>query len=367
MFSNIETLLIYNLLLFVIVILSKKHNKIFVFISYFLIFLFTSFRYDIGYDYENYARAIMQISKSLNYLDPSTIIVLTGKEPMLALLVLLLGKIEHLFVVVFSIYSLVFTYFIYKAFETYKIHTQGILLLFVLTILFQSWDWMRQGVSLSIFLFSLKYIKRRRFKQYLLCILFAALWHFSAIIMLLAYPLARIKIPDNKNRILCILIIVFGLAELQVFSSLYEIVLKYIPYYNEIYVDSEYSTFEEFKFYSLPFIMYSIWYIIIVYNGVKNNTPYVMILFVGVILFMISGGNLLVDRIAWYFTGTQLLVVPIYCKSKIFSLGKVLICLLIFSHYLYFNRQILNGGLRGSSQYITVFSNNYEHRIFNKR
>lgn len=371
MFSNLETLFLYNFLLFLSVffcyLYNRKHCKLFIFIPYILIFLFSTFRYDIGYDYENYARSVLQISKFLKYLDIPTVVIIMGKEPIMVCLISFFGQIEHLFVVIFSIYSLAFTYFIYKTFDTYKIHTLGIFLLFTLTVLFQYWDWMRQGVSLSIFLFALKYIEAKKLKKYILYILFAALWHFSAIILLFAYPIARIKISNRGNKFLYILVVVFILAELQVFSFLYGIIIEYVPYYNEIYTDSDYSTVEEFKFHSLPFIIYSLWYMIIVHRAVNNNTPYAVLLFVGVILFMISGGSLLIDRIAWYFTGIQLIIVPMYYRLNGLSLSKLFICLFIFYHFMYFNRQIINGGLRGSSQYITVFSENYEHGIFIKR
>ena len=51
-----------------------------------------------------------------------------------------------------------------------------------------------RGVALSIFIYSIRFIENRKFIRYLLCILLAATFHFSAFILVFVYFVRYIRL-----------------------------------------------------------------------------------------------------------------------------------------------------------------------------
>ena len=179
MLSKFGTFLLYNSLLLTCFLLAQSgercKNKRYIKLSYFLLLAISVFRFDIGHDYENYANSIFRIANIFNggyrLLDISTLVNI---EPTMLITIGLFKNSIHVYALVIAVYSSIFTIFIYKTFDYFNIHKWGILLLFILTILFQSWDWMRQGVAMSIFLYSIRFLNQSNFKKYCCCIGFAA-------------------------------------------------------------------------------------------------------------------------------------------------------------------------------------------------
>ncbi len=57
---------------------------------------------------------------------------------------------------------------------------------------------MRQSLALSISLFAYPYAENKSLLKFLLCIILATLFHYSAIILLIIYPIANIKFTKRK-------------------------------------------------------------------------------------------------------------------------------------------------------------------------
>lgn len=368
MFSIEDTLLLYNSILFVCYFLSiigeKSKRKDFLYLAYIILFLFIVFRYDIGHDYENYARSIT--AKAQLFQSGYTfnqVFLIDYSEPTFLFLIYIFSSFQDVIAYVVSVYGFFYVFFLYKVFNRYSIHSMGIVVLIVTTILFQSLDWMRQGVSMALFLYSLKFLEEGRFAKYLTCILFSALWHFSCMILLLAYPLRKWNV---KNSVLAVILLsVFITAEIGLFKDLATKMMILMPFYGENFAGGEYASFSEFKYWTLPFIFQSLWYIVLVWNS-KEQQHLSKLLFIGVFFFIVSGKFLLVERVAWFFLCVSLIIVPSILKKKSLFVRLIIIPMLIFN-YLYLNRQILNGGVRGCTPYETVFSDEYQSKTYRTR
>lgn len=91
---------------------------------------------------------------------------------------------------------------------------------------------------------------------------------------------------------------------------------------------------------------------------VKNNPLYTNLLFIGIMLFCISSGNLNINRFAFYFLYIVTLAVPYFMKSE---KSKFLIQSFTFITFLLFQYNIINGdGKDGCVPYDYVGSENCE-------
>ena len=89
---------------------------------------------------------------------------------------------------VFFIMSFFTSLLLYKGLKTYmKFDTISLLVYFSLLFFILDMSGIRQGLALSIFFYSIRYIYERKFVKYLLLILFAASFHWSAYFLIPIY------------------------------------------------------------------------------------------------------------------------------------------------------------------------------------
>lgn len=138
-------------------------------------------RYDVGVDY-------------LNYLEGYLWREHVGKNDLLFDLLSIIGwKLNLHFVVYFSIIAFIQVFFFFYAFKD-----ERYLFPFLVFFLFTNGDWIfwmngiRQALALCIWVFSLKYIEEKKFLKYLFWCFVAFLFHKSAIILLIFYPILRV-------------------------------------------------------------------------------------------------------------------------------------------------------------------------------
>lgn len=176
-------LILFSLLLITIgIFLPNKFNKIVFYIFLFSLWFISAFRYMIGWDYESYIFLFENVN--LNSIFP---------EITLNLISVFLREHNFTFQTLFVIYSTVTFYFLWiglKKFTNrdYFFMTLSIYFFCTLPLLYwNSFSYIRQCVAVSIFFWSSQFIISREFKKYFIAILLATLWHYSAIILILAY------------------------------------------------------------------------------------------------------------------------------------------------------------------------------------
>ncbi len=328
---------------------ASRRNKFWLIASYLCIVLFCGLRFYVGNDYANYVNGYYTIKDwdGLNiYL----------WEPAYYLLNLIFLDCYGGYVYVMAISSAITYFFLYKALKDRNILRWGLFYTFTLGLLIFCNDVIRQGVALSIFIYSLKYIEKARFSKYLICILGASMFHFSAIILLLVYFVRRIKIPYYIWMVL--LVLVFVLQYTGIMRSIFLSILSSIPYYNT-YIDKA----DKYVVDVSPGlgILYNFLIALMIAFAYRKYRPdtIITIYLIGSLLYVASVGIALFERIAFYLMYTNIIVfanfmfIPRYRQiSRVFA----------FITLIYFSIQSLTGlEKHGAVPYRTLLNEDLEN------
>lgn len=375
MFSIPETFFLYTLLAIVcpmLCVLSDRTNsKWGVYMAYALLILVSMIRFDIGADYENHATMFMNRAQTLNH-GVLRLVDYLKPEPLIYLFIFLFKDLDYCYVYVFGVISLISVVLMYKVLDYYKIHTLGILMYIVSFTLFQTWDWARQGMALSFFLFSLRYVEARNPWKYLLCIFLAIISHYSAFLLVPMYWIYRYA-PKHRLTSIVICSVLFGmfcLVEVGIFSSLHERLVALIPFYGQIYSKTGYMQNGEGTYHTSTYIVTVLMYIAIIFFTKKEHAGLAVLMGLGAFIYIIAGGNLNFTRVAWYVTSIQIILVPkilldsegeLYNKMFVRYLYLFLVLFAIFE-YVY-----IKSNFRDVVPYETVFSEEFSRQQFRIR
>lgn len=345
---------------------SKKKSY---FLVYLIIWLVSVLRYDIGADYENTVYDIIDILKAIHsggnvfdYVSESM------KEPGLFLFCFLFSWFPSAHIFVIGGYATVFVIFLYKLLNHYQAHKWGVIIYFLSIIIFQAWDWIRQANAMIIMLYAISMFNVERYKKSLIFVFLAIFFHYS-VIFVIPFMFLFKKLSISNKKMAIVLFVSLLLAFLGIFKSVYELALSSIPFYGEMYMASDkYASFDEQNYSSIPFVFSSIWFIFLVFFSKKEHHPWPELLFVGAILFMISGSSLLMDRTAWFFTCSQIVLTPLVCRDNKKKIFNVLFFIMIILHFILINRRFfIEGEGRGCVPYQTIMSDEASNLKFRYR
>lgn len=151
---------------------------------------------------------------------------------------LFIRRITDNFTIYLLIISFLFNYIICKLIRKDSPNMiVSFLLFFLCRFFFNEMNIMRQYISIAIIILGFKYIYKRKFLQYFICIIVAMLFHKSAFLCIILYFLYNVKITKKISIIICI-------ASLFMFSLFYNVVnyitMKLNMY--ETYVDLFYGS-----------------------------------------------------------------------------------------------------------------------------
>lgn len=94
---------------------------------------------------------------------------------------------------------------------------------------------LRQSIAVSIIIVAYTFLKQKKIKGYILLVLLASTFHFSALIFLLAWPISKMKFTQkNILKILAITLIIYIF-----FSPIITILLNHMPDYYSGYLTKE--------------------------------------------------------------------------------------------------------------------------------
>ena len=167
--------------------------------AYFVIFLFSALRFDVGYDYIFYYQLLTKQMKfyedqfnRLEYLNQQLISICQAIDS------------PQLF---FILTSLIITYLTYRTVTRHSTNVMLSTLIFLqLPIYFlNSLFIIRQYVAVSIIFYAYTYIIERQLPKFLLAVLLASLFHKSAIFAVILYWLYNLKLTTVHYIILFIL------------------------------------------------------------------------------------------------------------------------------------------------------------------
>lgn len=270
-------------------------------------------RYGVGMDY-------------FGYLYPYRDAVTFGEsavknwEPAFKYLILALAKYKLHFSFFFASVAFLQMAFIFKAFRKNKeILPYLVLAFFAVSIL--SWqNLLRQMIAMPIFIYAIQFIRNRDWKRYYLSVILAFLFHKSAVLLVLVYPVFAFDWHSRKYS----LILQNGLILASVAAGTFidKIMSTVFTQLDTILIIMEYENYANFEIMSdaTRGIGYYIKLIIVLIvvnlsNKVKvyyKNTPYSIfytLFFLGYLFSNLITGSIILQRPNYYFVGLDFVVI----------------------------------------------------------
>ena len=329
-------------------------------ISFFLIFLFLSLRYNFGNDYQGYYRIFNDMTNSaqldLNYKRFGQVI-----EPGWSILCWLFKPYGFYWLIAFHSFLLCLAYYIFfKSYIPKYFYWLSILILiFDPTLLLIQLSALRQALATILIILSYQYIIKKNLLLFLVCIASASLFHISALFFLPVYLLGYLKFQINN--IAGVLIFILFLILTFYGKLLIPLVGNFISTYFERYdnyvvKEGEFGTGLRFAYYSLLLLL-----TLYVCKFQKNETA--LILNLSILSFFIFPIGLTIDmarRFGYYFQPAILASFPILINQIKLKPLKIVIVLIIIiftlrSYYTFMNSDIFRNAYL---TYGTIFSIN---------
>lgn len=339
-----------------------RNNKHGLEISFLLIFLFTALRYNFGTDYSAYQSLFYEIFEHDTYLtlDSADFRIEYGWL-LLNYLFKPLGFFPFIFII-----SVFFIYTYYALIKKYVPTNYYWLAVFIYIFFFNLFliqlSAIRQTLSISIFLFSIKYIiEGRGTLKYILLIVFASFFHSSSLFLLF---LALFNIPRIRNSsktgyfilIIFVLLLFFG-----------QRLTAYLPYLLTLFTGDRYTFWYESDIVSKISVMgsllwFSLLYIVVYYS--TKQTDYMKLFYnFCAIFFLVYPLTVLVflsDRMGYYFAPFTLIIFPHILtteqnKIKRFALSSFFIIFIMYNFFRFFTLDYVVEA-QGYDDYRTIFS-----------
>lgn len=287
-----------------------KQNKYVYPIISFIIIVFAGFRYNLGYDYDNYVEIYKEIKLKLAIVEGIeygwkviTYIAIWLKSPQV---VFLLSSI--------IIYGLIL-FVIKKESDNWKISI--IIFLFVVFYYWESMGIIRQYMAIAIFVYSVKYIYNKNLKKYIILILIGSLFHNSILLASPVYFLSRIR---YKKIVMYIMVGSSSLIAI-IFSNfimMLDFMSKYQTYLNGGIV----AEGKENSGLSI-IIRMGILFIVIFFKdkiGYKNDIRrrvFINLYFFGTLFFITFYSSTAIRRIGYYFMIFEIFVIPMIILMRV--------------------------------------------------
>ena len=331
--------------------------------AYFILMFVAATRFDIGADYENYYHIFERIADTLQNFEFSWMDLMY--EPATYILTYLFLWTPDPSIWTIGLYSTLSIYFFYKIFDYYNVHTLGIAIYIISFAYFQMWDGIRQGLAIALFIYSLRFVKEEKLGKFLLCILCATFTHYSALLMIIVYPLRNIQI---RAQIFGVIVIAFMvIAQTGIFSGLQALIYSIIPYYADTYGGTMYATQGGSTYSSNIYILTMLCFALMLFITPREYSFEATLIFIGAMVYGFSGGNLNIDRIAWYFSAVQTILLALLFRNASLPRHRFIIMSIFILYLIALNRVYIYAEFRGVTPYESIFSEEYDVLYFRDR
>jgi len=237
---------------------------------------------------------------------------------------------EHIFLSLIAIFSIVpVGIFIYK-------YSKMPFLSFALYISFNYYSFtfsgLRQSIAYGIILISYNFIINKKPFKFVISVLFAALFHKSALIFLPAYFLADLKINKLSISVILLCDVIIFIFRKQIFQFIVDM------FYNN------HEVVESSSFRWMLLCIFILSYGLFFYKQVialsKNNNALYVFLIMGVSLMIFSSVGTNVMRVADYYYMFVILFIPevisVIKDTRLILIGGYILIILIFILYVWF-------------------------------
>lgn len=277
---------------------NKIGSKIIVCFSFLFLWIISAFRYNVGTDFFYYYTYINRI-ENIQVNDNEYGTYLLGQ------LVALFTNEGQIFI---AVTSFIIIFLIFKTIYKESSHPELSILLFLgLGYYFTSLNILQQYIALSIVFYSVRYLFEKKTIYFVVAIVVASLFHFSAIIGILYLFIVKIY----KKNFLSNIFIVAGFFIVIIF---YESIIPLL-------IPNQYSMYQSTNFVNEGaniafFIIYLLITLVIYFfrkelTAINNkNEYYLVFILIGTGFTLLGTQSLIIMRVADYFTIFTILILP---------------------------------------------------------
>lgn len=287
----IEYCIVFLLSLIFVKLIKRKKIEVKDAFMIIVLVLFAGLRNGIGTDYNMYKAF---------YFNPSLQSAEKVEEGFITLINvsnMIFNDKYYLFFIVCSIISIVPVYSLFKKNSRYP----GLSLLLFISLGFYTltFNMVRQFIAMAIVFCSISFIQKKQFFRYLACIIIAALFHTTALIMIPIYFWSNFNFTKKQIRQIFLILLFAGV----VFNPIFNFVTSHIPQYS-MYANYGGVT-PGIGTYLINFIyIFIILFVIFNYEKmIKNETEKICLNFgiLSVAFIILSLKNILFARLIYYF------------------------------------------------------------------
>ena len=241
------------------------------------------------------------------------------------------------YILVFAVFAFFTIYFFMLAmWQQSEWFTFSFMMFMLLGYYFQSISTVRYYLALGMALYSVKFVIKRDWPRFILMVLVGALFHKSVLVILVLYPLARIRWRRWMGG-------VFGIICVSCLF-LQDLYLKIVVFLYPSYKDTEYlsgGTSPMSIFRCLLVLVISLW---LYRDVIKDNICYTFYFYCNLMalaLYVFGAFLPIISRIGYYLTVTHILFVPALLlhikddrKKRTMVVLTVLFCIGYFALYM---------------------------------
>lgn len=355
------TYIVYSIFLFsstFILFLSKfrKSSIFFLILSFILIILISSLRAEsVGTDNPAYSEWYNSIDLNLSLYELITLNIIDF-EPGFVILNYVIKSLDFNYNLALVFYSILVwgpIFYFYKYFKNYFYFV--IFTLITLGYLFFTFNGQRQAIAIGFIFLATKYLYEKKNIKFIISIIIATSFHFSAILFSTIYYIFKIpKLPTFFWIFLILFSLFFPLSYL--FYSIGK-VANLFPFYSSYLLLDNFTQSNNFS----PGVFYQVIleFIILLYYRIYAKTNLEIFIFhlflIGAISYNLFYGNLFLSRLVVYLLYFQAIVFAIifsnFLKTKKYI--EALFLTSIFLVMFYYKIQFSDSNC---SPYITIFS-----------
>jgi hypothetical protein len=280
-------MLFYIIFIFLLVVLlaeyrigGRKKPSVLLYIGFLFFYAVLIFRFDVGWDYPNYYKSVYPTLGDLSHNEP------IGK------CFFYITDFFHFPPLFFMIVGTISCYFVFRT----LLQSSDSVLLGLLTFLAfftgMIFSGVRQGMALSVILFSYRYLTQGKWLQYILMCVLAGLMHYSAFVCLL-FPFLYKFLSSSFRLIMVLSILVIGgkvmLAD----------IIEQIGYYEGYLTNTDLQggTILPFVYIAVLLILYIL---AMLRKGNESNKRLIRLALMGTAFPFLLGGHI-GTRLCYYF------------------------------------------------------------------
>ena len=228
------TIIILNIVLYILFSSSKRlstkqKNSLFLILSFITFTILTASRdYATGSDTKMYARTFMSFAQN----KWSSTIWGGYFEPLYSIYNILLSYISKNPRILIVTSSMFISYSFYKFIkDNSKNYILSVVMFIGLLFFYTSMNTIRQYMAISVLLLGFTFVKNKKLLPYLITVIIAYLFHSSALVGILIYPMYNMKYTHTRMFIIFAIALVSNIYVSELINSIYNI-LGRVNYYD---------------------------------------------------------------------------------------------------------------------------------------